>query len=130
LGQDDAGTARGSTGGEIDAVRTRAAQCDEGLARAQLARVEREAIDTQVAERPGVGETLQQRCERTRAHGCSSTGASSIGRSVGGLLPTSPSRLISGPPAYQRPMLSGGTSSRRSAPSITRANTGAETMPP
>ncbi len=130
------GAALHGAGREFDAMALAAAQGEEGIAATHPARIEAEAGHDHV-RRSGcrchlrVGNPQQQLVEVAGAHGVpSSIGASSIGASLGGRLPARPPAACNGPPTYQRPILSGGTSSRRSAPPITRENTGAETMPP
>ena len=136
FGQHDLGTALHRAGGELDAVALGAAQGEERVAALHPARIERQpghhdAADARHGGDLRIGDAQQQLVEVAGAHGVSSsTGASSIGASAGGLLPTSPSTFCNGPPTYQRPMLSGGTSSSRSAPSITLAKTGPDTVPP
>ena len=130
------GAALHCASGKLDAMALRPTQCEEGVAAAHAARIERQPGQHDAANAGHrsylrIGDPQQQLIEVAGTHGvASSTGASSMFGAVGGLLPVRPSGDCRGPPTYQRPMLSGGMSSRRSAPAMTLAKTGAETRPP
>src|SRR5690606_37920091 len=122
---------------EGQAMGAEAGDGDEGVAGAQLAAVHHQPGNGEVARQRDVGQQARQR--HRAAHGMppaigggrgeSITSGSSIAFGSGG---TSAWRLAS-PLAWaasQVSMSSGGTSISRSAPSMIRWNTGADTQPP
>ena len=129
------GAARRCRGGKRDAMCMRAVERDEGVAGFDATRIERESAHDDVAGRIRIGMAVEQFAQghRTRVrHGVATSAmlpsASESGSTFCGGAGTLGGGV--GPPTYQLLTLSGGTSSRRSAPSMTFANTGAETKPP
>src|SRR5690606_10715346 len=120
-------------GAEMQAMRTEAADRDEGIARAHVAAVEHQAGDLQWRPYPDhVGLPLRQ--WHGAGHGVAPPcGAGTVEATAPGVArPCALARLASSAAcaASQVSMSSGGTSISRSAPSITRANSGAEIQPP
>jgi len=115
------GAALQRRGGVVEAVLPGAAQGQEQAARADAAAVQLDAGDVEIGHRRGIA--FEQAAQRASGE-----------RGVHGCTPVVSAAATAGAPAVCKVGVcgcrSGGICSRRAAPAMTRANTGADTAPP